>query len=1195
MYLKRLEMKGFKSFADRTELVFAPGITAIVGPNGSGKSNVTDAIRWVLGEQSAKSLRGAKMEDVIFAGSSTRKPVGFCEVSITFDNTDRQLLLDYAEITLTRRVNRSGESQFFLNKQPCRLKDIQELLMDTGIGKEAYSLIGQGRIDEILSAKSEGRRAIFEEAAGIVKYKTRKIEAERKLAQTEENLFRIHDRIDELTTQIEPIREQAEKAKEWKKHQQALKQYEIALYVDRVEQLHQTWEDLKKQMEANREKQLTYTTELTTKETKLEQIKFQLQQQEANWEQVQAEVLQLAETMKKEEGKENVYRERMKQQTKRQEWLTKRLRQLAEEQQQLEQQQQIAAQQLQQNQQAYEKAKQHLKEHQQFDDRQDQALQQQLDAVQKELQQAENLQLQLSQQKEFLLQQLQQLTEDLQTCEQQIQQLQEKLQQTSEAVKTSTHLLEQLETQQQDYHQNIDELDQQWQQVDAKHKRLEQQLSYQVQKVEQLRSKYHLLEEMQKNREGYFRGVKELLLAKEKGNKQLAGIYGAVAELIKVPAKYEIAIETALGNAMQYLVVADEQVGKNGIAFLKHRQLGRATFLPLLVVKGKMIPQKDLAQCKQLSIWVDVASNLVQTEAKYRPAIDFLLGHVLVVETIEQATLVARQLRHRYRIVTLDGDMVHAGGSMSGGSRKKTSAHLLRRDQQLKQLKQDLEEAEAVRAKLEDLLASLEKEKKQLAEKRQQIDQELKDVSAEKQQQQQRKYELEFILKQQQEELATIEKKHAQLLAVKKEEEAKKAEVECAMRRSQQQIEQLSAKRNDLRVQLEQQTSQKEAVQKQLTAYQVEMARLEQEQLHYQQNITRCQQEQDKLKQQEQEVQAELEQLQQELTNLERQREKLRSRLENLREQKEKVEFRRLQIKKEREQTIMKQHTYEDEVRKIQQSRKKLEATLHEQEVRSNRIDVELNHLLEVLASKYELSFERAKELYAPTEEIQTLEKKVRSLKRKLSQLGDVNLGAIEEYERLSKRLTFFQEQEADLQEAKKRLYDMIEQIEQEMSKQFLQAFEQIRAAFQLVFSQMFGGGKADLQLTNKDQLLETGIEIIAQPPGKRPQYLSLLSGGERALTAIALLFAVLRIKPVPFCVLDEVDAALDEVNLTRFTSFMKQFSHETQFMMITHRKQTMMGADVLYGVTMEESGVSKVVSVQLEPSGEQEVATTRE
>lgn len=1193
MYLKRLEMKGFKSFANRTELVFAPGITAIVGPNGSGKSNVTDGIRWVLGEQSAKSLRGAKMEDVIFAGSSSRKPVGYCEVSITFDNADQKLFLDYDEVTVTRRVNRSGESQFFLNKQACRLKDIHELFMDTGIGKEAYSLIGQGRIDEILSAKSEGRRAIFEEAAGIVKYKTRKNEAERKLEQTEENLSRIHDRIHELQTQIEPMKEQAEKAKEWKKKKDELKKVEIALYVDKIERLHQSWVKTSKLVEEKKEKQIALTSAYHTKEAELEQIKLQLQKQEATWEQIQSEMLEISERIKNEEGKQNVYLERMKQQQAQHKRLSKRLRQLDEDQQQLNEKRRVTAQQIEDKQKEYHEIKKHLSELKNPEE--DQDMHEQLRTLQEELQRAEHRQMQQSHQQQLIQHQLEQIENEIKACDQRKQITQEEIQRLeADLEQLTTHLI-QLEEERRKMEQKIQQLDEQWREADVESQESQHLLQQHIEQIGKIGSQLDVLKEMQKNREGYFRGVKELLRERDRGNPQLSGVYGAVAELIEVPSAYETALETALGNAMQYLIVADEQVGRNGIAFLKRHHLGRATFLPLTVLKARTLSENELAKCKQLSIWCDVAARLAHTKPEFRPALDFLLGAVLVVKTIEDAHQCARLLQQRYRIVTLDGDMVHPGGSMSGGSRKKSSIHLLSRGKQIEQLQKEWETTDAKRKECQAAVQATLATKNCLEKEIERANQQLNELQSKEQAIRQQLREKEFLLQNQQNEFTFFEKNLEQLLAKKERIENERQSVEASFLQHQQQTDLLKEKVDELKFLLEQQTALKEAEQQKLTLYQVKMARLEQELFHHEQSVNQYEQELEKIRDQRAEVLQEMDLLQQELNEQQEKRKEVHQQLQELETQKEQIQLRLIKERKVRENAIQRRDSYEEEIRKHQQSRKTLEAEIHEQEVRVNRLDVELNHVLEKLASEYELSFERAKELYPPKEEVNHLEKKVRSLKRMLSQLGDVNIGAIEEYERLSDRLSFLQSQEADLLEAKRKLYEMIEQIEQEMSKQFLEAFQQIRHEFQLVFSQMFGGGKADLHLTDRDQLLETGIEIVAQPPGKRPQYLSLLSGGERALTAIALLFAVLRIKPVPFCVLDEVDAALDEVNLTRFTRYMKEFANQTQFIIITHRKQTMLGADALYGVTMEESGVSKLVSVQFEALEQQEIATTRE
>ena len=1114
MYLKRLEMKGFKSFANRTKLVFAPGITGIVGPNGSGKSNVTDGIRWVLGEQSAKSLRGAKMEDVIFAGSSSKKPVGYCEVSITFDNTDRKLLVDFAEVTITRRVNRSGESQFFLNKQPCRLKDIHELFMDTGIGKEAYSMIGQGRIDEILSAKSEGRRAIFEEAAGIVKYKTRKKEAERKLEQTEANLSRIHDRVHELKTQIEPMKEQAEKAKEWKEKREQLKQVEIALYVDKIENIHRTWEETTRKVEEGKEKQLALATEYHAKEAELEQIKLQIQERETALEQIQSEMLAISEQIKKEEGKRNVIHERMRQNQAQQESLSRRRKQLDADEKQLVDNQQETVQQLEQKQKEYDEVKKRLSELQQSVAEQDQSVGEKLNALQEEYQRIEHTRIQLVNQLQFLEQQLEQMEEEQKLTDLKKKQALESIQRLEKEARQMHEELLQMEEQQKRFEQEIQELNQKWHEADREEKKLQQQLQQQVHRVEKLRSQLELLKEMEKNREGYFRGVKALLQEKDRGNEQLSGIYGAVAELIEVPSRYEVAIETALGNAMQHLVVADEQVGRNGIVFLKKNQLGRATFLPLNVLKPRKISESELAKCDQLSIWFNTASKLVKTQPMFQTVVDFLLGLVLVVETIEDANRCAYQLQHRYRIVTLDGDMVHPGGSMSGGSRKKTSVHLLGRNKQIEQLQKDWEEAEVAKKKNQDLLQTTLAEKRRLKDEQEHVMQQRDAWLTKIQELHHQIREREFHLQNQQNEFQLIEEEQGQRLAKKAEVERESKSVVEALQKHQQQSEQLKKEIDHFKSRLEQESALKEQEQQLMTSNQVKMARLEQELFHLNHALQRMDQEKEKIQKQQEEMTQEIEQLKQEQMEHQQQKEQLQESLQELERQKGSIQFRLIKERKERERAIQQRDEYEQEIRQLQRIRKQLETEIHESEVRTNRFDVELNHLLEALAAEYELSFERAKELYAPQEEIAVIEKKVRSLKRQLAQLGDVNIGAIDEYERLSERLSFLESQEADLLEAKQKLYAIIEQLEQAMSKQFYEAFEQIRHEFQLVFSQMFGGGKADLVLTDQKQLLETGIEIVAQPPGKRPQYLSLLSGGERALLLLHYYF--------PFCVLNQ-------------------------------------------------------------------------
>lgn len=1196
MYLKRLEMTGFKSFADRTELEFVPGITAVVGPNGSGKSNVTDGIRWVLGEQSAKSLRGNKMEDVIFAGSDTRKPLGFCEVSMTFDNSERKLPVDYAEVTITRRVYRSGESEYFLNKQACRLKDIHELFMDTGIGKDAYSMIGQGKIDEILSSKSEDRRVIFEEAAGIVKYKSRKKEAEKKLEGTEQNLSRIHDLIHELKTQVEPLSEQAEKAKKFKELKSELEQVEVGLYVHKIESLHEQWQTTSKEVEKLREEQVTLAAELSKKEAHLEQLKVELTEREKQWEAVQSELLSVSEELEKAEGQKEVRLERIRNRTETKKQLIERIQRLEEECERLRKEAEDVEKRINQKSIELEESKEKLSQLEKQlgllsddTDKEVQALIEKIQKAQNQLvaltseQQYVNEQIhslkerlsQLDHQEQQGLEEVQSLQEELDQFQVQLYQVEDDLRSAADEVRRLADTRTQLEQEEKD-----------WQQ---RNRALEQQLN-------RLRSQLEWMKEMEAEHQGFMQGVKEILKARDRGMDSLKGVHGAVAQLIHVPEEVEAAIETALGGALQHLVVEDEQTGRAGIQYLKEKRYGRATFLPLDVMKARYLPEAEKLKCKQFAGFVGVASDLVSTEEKYRSLIHHLLGLVIVTRTLEDANQLARQLAYRYRVVTLDGDVVNPGGSMTGGSRQQSKTNLLGRSRQIEELEKQLKEKEQMHK-------ALEKEWDKLKQRKEKLEEEWEIIRKRGEERRFKEQELKSL---QRERLSTIrawEEKRNEIIEEKQLAEQKYEQLLHHSQEIKEQIQQLEKEKADWESSLEQRqqiakqiSSERTLISEKITEEKVGVARFHQELMSLKENQERIEREWKRLSEQKKEAEQELQSLDQWQESNSQEMAELDEKIVMLRQKKEEVQMRLNETRSRREQLYLEREAKEKEVRQQQSMLRKQENTLHELEVRVNRLDVELNHLLEKLAEEYEMSFERAKANYPVPEDPVQAEKQVRSLKGKISSLGDVNLGAIEEHARLMERLSFLETQEADLLEAKQKLYDIIQQIEDEMSRRFAEAFELIRVEFQDVFVQMFGGGRADLILSEPDNYLETGIEIVAQPPGKKLQNLNLLSGGERALAALALLFAVLRIKPVPFCVLDEVDAALDEANLTRFTRYMKEFSNRTQFIIITHRKHTMEGADVLYGITMQESGVSKLVSVKLEEyDGVKEAAVGKE
>lgn len=1196
MYLKRLEMNGFKSFADRTELEFVPGITAVVGPNGSGKSNVTDSIRWVLGEQSAKSLRGNKMEDVIFAGSDTRKPVGFCEVSMTFDNSDHRLPLDYSEVTITRRVYRSGESEYMLNKQPCRLKDIHELFMDTGIGKDAYSMIGQGKIDEILSSKSEDRRIIFEEAAGIVKYKTRKKEAEKKLDDTEQNLARIHDLIYEIENQIEPLSEQADKAKRYKELKETLKNAEIGLYVHKIESLHAEWEKVTSEAKKLKGVQVSLAAEVTKKEIALEELKGKLHDQERKWEHVQTRLMTISEELEKAEGQKEVQMERVKNRKENKQQLSERIALFKQELERLRREEKLVTGELQlKNQELKEKEKDlavfklRLSGVTGDDDEKIQSLNEKWQTQGKKL-------VALSSEKQYTKDHLKLLKDRAHSLDEAKKQLEKEEEEHKKQSEQLAIWLNEVEQALKQAAEKVRSLAEERSQLEEEEKKWTEEMRKSEQAFNRLRSQLEWMREVEAEHQGFMQGVKEVLRARDRGVPSLKGVHGAVAELLQVPQEYEAALETALGSALQHIVVEDEATGRSGIRYLKERRLGRATFLPLSVIKPRSMEEWELASCRKVDGFVGVGSDLIQYDSRYQTLFSYLLGRVVVTRTLEQANQLARALSYRYRVVTLDGDVVNPGGSMTGGSRKQKRSNLLGRSRQLEELETQFEEAKAKVRQIQQTLDEIQQRKQELEDKWEQVRKQGEERRLKEQELRGRERELSLarqnVTEKKEEILAEIKQVHKQKESYLAQLEKTDREI-AALQKEQEALEQLLEESQE---KAKEQAHTREEVNEKITELRIQVAQIDQEITNLEQNLHRIQEEAKRIAEQKEAAAKELEALEDHQENNQFKMDQLEETIQHLRQNKEKVQTELNEIRKQREQLLLERESQEKEVRQMQQTHRKQDHDLHELEVRGNRLDVELNHLLNKLAEEYEISFERAKKLYPVPGEPKQAEKEVRSLKGKITALGDVNLGAIEEYERLKERYDFLKAQEADLLEAKEKLFEVIHQLVEEMGRRFEESFELIRIEFQDVFVKMFGGGRADLKLSDPDNLLETGIEIVAQPPGKKLQNLNLLSGGERALAALALLFAVLRIKPVPFCVLDEVDAALDEANLTRYTQYMKEFSGETQFIIITHRKHTMEGADVLYGITMQESGVSKLVSVKLEEYDDKvEVAATKE
>ena len=1179
MFLKRLEIMGFKSFADRIGIDFVPGVTAVVGPNGSGKSNVTDAIRWVLGEQSAKSLRGAKMEDVIFAGSDSRKALNFAEVTLILDNMDGRVPLDYSEISVTRRVFRSGESAYLLNKQNCRLKDITDLFMDSGLGKEAFSIISQGRVDQILNSKAEERRSIFEEAAGVLKYKHRKRKAELKLSETDENLNRVLDILHELDGRMEPLQIQASTARDYLDMSEQLKDADIALLAFDINQLEEALDSLKSEAESHVEKERQLAAEIEEKEQAVQKIRHTLSELDTQIDSSQNRLVQASSESEKWEGRKLLMSEK-KNNAHRQ------------------------AQQLQDNVAAETEENSHLqKKHssqlQLLEERK--AEQQSIRTAIKQLEDQLNrtpgdIEEDIDSQKSIYID----LMNEQATVRNELKNLELQEHQLSESSSR-------IAVQQADFSAELAKLEEEKASAEKKHKEIQQLLTekrgqykttettfndlkarydkkqtmlfqaYQSQK--QLASRIQTLQELEADFSGFFQGVREVLVARDKG--QLDGIIGAVAEIAQVDKSYAKAIETALGASSQHIITENEKHARAAIEFLRNKRAGRSTFLPMTVMKSRKIADFSISAIEKHPSFVKMAYELVTYDAKYQMIIENLLGNVIIAKDLKGASAISKLMMSRYRVVTLDGDVVNAGGSMTGGATK-TQASFFTRKAELEQLIVQSDELAATIIQAEE---TVKNEQAQVHETEQKLNnlrsegEKYRDLESERAM---TLREVEAVLKSTKDRFRLFQaeqnNKDFDLTAVAKRKET------AAERLGEigEELTAISAQIDELTYFKQQNESARDEVMAKLADQKSLFAVVKERVVQLIQSETELLERKVKSDHKLQELQKELDWIQSEEAA------KVYSDEEILEEiskwSKKKVEEQKAieGLKAERSAQQNEMTGLEENMKEIQRLYKGFVEAIRICEVKTTRIDVQIQTFLAQLENGYQLSLEQAKQFELKEDEA-IVRKKVKLLKQSIEELGSVNLGAIEEFDHVSERHTFLTEQRNDLNEAKDTLRTVIGEMDEEMTSRFDDTFHAIRTQFQRVFKELFGGGMADLVLTDPSDLLMTGVDIIAQPPGKKLQNLNLLSGGERALTAIALLFAILKVRPVPFCVLDEVEAALDESNVVRYSEYLKKFSEETQFIVITHRKGTMEGADVLYGITMQESGISKLVSVKLQ------------
>ncbi|SFM26681.1 chromosome segregation protein SMC [Salibacterium qingdaonense] len=1183
MFLKRIEIKGFKSFAEAMNIEFVPGVNAVVGPNGSGKSNVSDAIRWVLGEQSARSLRGAKMEDIIFAGSDTRKPMNASEVTLVLENDDQYLDLEYHEVSVTRKLYRTGDSEYLINRQSCRRKDIVELFMDSGMGKEAFSIIGQGRVEEVLSSKPEERRAIFEEAAGVSKYKQRKSQAEKKLSETEDNLNRVEDILHELENQVEPLKEQASMAKDYLAKKEELEEKDIALTAAEIEQKHQRWSALQDTIGHLEEQQKKTDSLVKEQEQKRSESEAKAEEIDETISRIQNDLVNVSENLEKEEGRRRVLEERGKNAGEKKEEWEKRCRELREKSEQSRKEWENQARIMKESSSRYQSLEQNYASIQEEWKKYKESRREEIESLKSEYIERLNEQAAVRNEEKYLEEQKKQLQHKHGSLAKENQEYVKERTQAEKLVENARVKKDKAAADHEQEKETWKHLQETWKEQSESVEQLEQKLYEAYRHVDQTRSRIHVLEEMEADYSGFYQGVREVLKA---GKDTLTGVVGAVAELIDVPKSYTLAVETALGGALQNVVTKTEEDARKAIQLLKTRQKGRATILPSEVIRPRRLSSDFRNKLQSADGFITTASEAVNIDEGYRHIIDHLLGQVVLAESLEAANQMARLTGYKVRIVTLDGNVVNPGGSMTGGSSGKNSSQILARQNELEELR---EKHRDMQAKTETLEGKVRQEKQNRDE-----------TAAQLEESRRRGEEARDALEQAKEELtgaeADLEKANSKLSMYDKESSSLEEEEERLQSREKVLMENKESVAKKLRVldeqieELEKQEKERgeklEQLKDQETDIKVKLAGAKE-------SASNDETEEKRLKKQWEEESAQLEKLEHDIAVLEEQMssmegdEDVETGIEKLREEKESLSREMAKLRRDRVEAGDDTQQRKSRIQQLTHERNEKQQELQNHQIELNRLDVELDTRLEHLQANYEISFERARDQYPLTEDLEETRKRMELVKRGIDELGNVNLGAIDEYERVHERVTFLHEQQKDLQQARNSLKEVIQEMDDEMKRRFSETFEAIRYHFRYTFQELFGGGEADLELTDPDHLLHTGVDIAARPPGKKRQNLSLLSGGEKALTAIALLFSIVKEKPAPFCVLDEVEAALDEANLSRFAKYLRTFSETTQFIVISHRKATMEEADVLYGITMEESGVSRMVSVKMEDAGE--------
>lgn len=1181
MYLESLELQGFKSFPDKIKLTFDKGITAVVGPNGSGKSNIGDAVRWVLGEQSSKTLRGAKMEDVIFSGTQFRKPVGFAQVTLNIINNKGILQIPSEQVSVTRKLYRSGESEYLINGSQVRLKDIYELFMDTGLGRDGYSIIGQGRVAEIVSAKSGERREIFEEAAGISKFRYKKAEAERKLEAAEDNILRLRDIIGELESRVEPLRIQSEKAAKFIEYSETKKSLEITVWVRQIDDLKKSLEELSDKLLISTNEYNGIESDITRLEDEIQSLSDKMQDNTLHIEEMRAEILETERSNTQIHADIAV--------------CENDIHHCEENIADIEKQQELTLNSNQENRRIIEEKLSDIKNTEQ--DIAD--TKEKFEEVNNELAAAVSEQdsfnnrfseVQSALNKLYIKQSEYSIA--LSSGRQSIDDINEQIALAKEQDENMRMAAEDLDREKAETADGISMLDEKTGELNNRigglsklHDVRAEKLAAAKKQLEDINfgirdkdQRIRMLNDLENSMEGFAHSVKQVLKASKTG--QLSGVYGSVAQLIKVDSQYSVAIETALGGALQNIIVENEDIAKRGIRLLQETKAGRATFLPITSVKGNRLNENGLDSCDG---FIALAVDLVKFDAKLTGIYTSLLGRIVIAEDIDLATNIAKKYGYKFRIVTLDGQVINAGGSFTGGSTAKSSGVLTR--------KNDIERLNAERSQLAEKLTDVKQscEKLQAETDKLSFDiaaarDELNTVNADKIRFESELKRIEAMLAQNIEQRSSAKQNASKLADKLKETEQFISEASLKLEETEKEISEkektvseneeqrltMQNKREALTEEMSSLKLHEAELNKDLEALHAEVKRLEEQCLEIGDNSARLALELDAQRGIIKEKQEKIEAL----------NAKLAGTKDSVAEINGKI------IAAQTEQRLMEQRSNEHraKVRELSDGKEKYSREMTRLEERKISVQGSYDKIISDMAEQYNMYLSEAVELAVPVDDLLIVQRDLAEIKQKIRSLGNVNVAAIEEYKEVSERYNFMSEQLNDVETSKRELEKLIDELTDNMRRQFTESFNSINSNFKQIFVELFGGGHAELSLTDPDDVLESGIEIRVAPPGKVINNLSLLSGGEQAFVAIAIYFSILKLKPAPFCILDEIEAALDDINVTKYAQYLRKFTDTTQFILITHRRGSMDEADVMYGVTMQEKGTSKILRLEQPP-----------